>query len=72
MKCIVSNVDKRLKNGNSIQYHEIGKDILRKCHNDLKENENWSYYHVPSKYNEYDNWGNKLNNIFKKKKNSKF
>jgi len=71
LKCIVSNVDKRLKNGNSIQYHEIGKDILRKCHNDLKENENWSYYHVPSKCNEYDNWGNKLNNIFKNIDNSK-
>lgn len=71
MKCIISNVDEKLKTNDKVKYHEIGRKVLRKCHDELKESDNWSYYHVPSKCNEYDIYGNKLNNIFKNIDNSK-
>lgn len=65
MKCIISNVKNKLNNKSKVKYHEIGKKVLRDCHDDLKKNHNWNYYHVQSKCNEYDNEGNKLNNVFK-------
>ena len=48
-----------------IDYHGIGKDILVKCHDKLKKENDWKYYHINSKCNEYDDKGKKLNNIFK-------
>lgn len=71
MKCIVSNVKDKLKNNNKIEYHDIGRELLGKCHSELKEKENWSYYHVPSTCNEYNVDGTKLNNIFQNFDNSK-
>ena len=71
LNCIVSNVKDKLKDNEKFKYHEIGKNILKKCHDKLKESENWNYYHVQSKCNEYDNEGNKLNDIFKSYDHSK-
>lgn len=71
LKCIISNVEEKLKNKDKVKYHEIGKSVLKKCHDQLRESDNWSYYHVPSKCNEYDIHGNKLNNIFSNIDNSK-
>lgn len=71
LNCIISNVDEKLKNNTKVNYHDIGRSVLRKCHDQLRKSDNWSYYHVPSKCNEYDNNGNKLNKIFDKIDNSK-
>jgi hypothetical protein len=71
LKCIISNVEDKLKNKDKVQYHEIGRNVLKKCHDQLRDSDNWSYYHVPSKCNEYDTHGNKLNNIFTNIDNSK-
>jgi hypothetical protein len=64
MKCIKDNAIEKIENQNKIEYHGIGKDILAKCHDKLKKEKNWSYYHVGSKCQEYDSFGNKLNRIF--------
>jgi len=71
LECILSNVKDKLKNQDKVKYHEIGKQALRKCHDQLKKTDNWDYYHVTSKCNEYDNDGNKLNNIFKEYNHNK-
>ena len=71
LQCILSNVKSKLNNSDKVQYHEIGRKVLKDCHDKLRESENWSYYHVPSKCNEYDINGNKLNNIFTNIDNSK-
>jgi len=65
MKCIISNAHDKINNKDGFKYHDIGRETLRKCASKLKENENWSYYHVPSTCNEYDEHGHKLNKIFK-------
>ena len=70
MQCIISKVKDKINSNDKVKYHEIGRSTLKKCHDELRESENWSYYHVPSKCNEYDNNGNKLNNIFKDFDNS--
>lgn len=64
MKCIISNVKDKVKNNGTVKYHEIGRTVLKKCHDHLREKDNWSYHHVPSKCNEYNDDGTKLNNIF--------
>ena len=71
MQCIVSKVKDKINSNDKVKYHEIGRSTLKKCHDELRKSENWSYYHVPSKCNEYDDCGNKLNNIFKNFDNSK-
>jgi hypothetical protein len=71
MKCIISNVKDKVKNNAKINYHDIGKKVLNTCHDKLRDKDNWTYYHVPSKCNEYNDDGTKLNNIFKNFDNSK-
>ena len=65
LKCIISNAQDKIQNKNGFRYHDIGRETLRKCASELKEKYNWSYYHVPSTCNEYDEHGHKLNKIFK-------
>ena len=65
LKCIKNNALEKINNQEKIRYHGIGKDVLKECHDNLKNKKNWKYYHVNSKCNEYDSYGNKLNNIFK-------
>jgi hypothetical protein len=49
----------------NLPYHSIGKVLLASCYSDLnKDGKSWDYHHVPSKCQEYDSEGNKLNNIF--------
>ena len=64
LKCIIDEASLKIKNKDSFQYHDIGKEALRKCATKLKEENDWSYTHIPSKCNEYDEHGNKLNRIF--------
>lgn len=67
IKCVKKTAyDKILnsnKNNKNLPYHDIGKVILNDCYNKLKKKDNWSYFHVPSKCQEFDTKGNKLNNI---------
>lgn len=65
LKCIKDSALEKINTKGKLNYHGIGKDVLKQCHDYLKENSNWDYYHVNSKCNEYDSQGNKLNNIFK-------
>ena len=70
IKCIKNNAIDKIQNQNNIEYHGIGKQILAKCHDKLKKEEDWDYYHVNSKCQEYDSEGNKLNRIFNKFNNN--
>ena len=70
LKCIKDSALEKINTQGKINYHGIGKDVLKQCHDHLKESKNWDYYHVNSKCNEYDSEGNKLNNIFKKFNNN--
>ena len=65
IKCIKDKAKEKLEKGNQINYHGIGKDLLQECHDNLRRKEDWVYYHVPSKCQEYDTKGNKLNDIMK-------
>ena len=66
MKCVKKNAEDQIQNNDKISYHGIGKVILGKCYDKLKKEDNWDYYHVSSKCQEYDTGGNKLNNIMDK------
>jgi hypothetical protein len=66
IKCVKKSAEKEIQNNNKISYHGIGKVILGKCYDKLKKEDNWDYYHVSSKCQEYDTKGNKLNNIMNK------
>lgn len=47
-----------------LPYHSIGKVILNECYEKLNtDGKEWNYEHIPSKCQEYDSDGNKLNNI---------
>ncbi len=47
-----------------LPYHSIGKVLLSECYNEMNRNgKEWDYAHIPSKCQEYDSHGNKLNNI---------
>jgi len=70
IKCIKNSAIDKIENQNDIAYHGIGKQILAKCHDKLKKEKDWTYYHVKSKCQEYDSNGNKLNNIFNKFNNN--
>jgi len=65
IKCVKESAYNKIlktnKNNKKLPYHDIGKVILNDCYNKLKDN--WSYFHVPSKCQEFDTKGNKLNNI---------
>ena len=68
IKCVKGNAERKIMEANSrkvqLPYHEIGKVILSECYEKLNNgNGGWSYEHIPSKCQEYDTVGNKLNNI---------
>jgi len=67
IKCVKNTAYKKIleanKNNKKLPYHSIGKAVLQKCYNKMNENEKWSYAHIPSKCQEFDTKGNKLNNI---------
>ena len=70
IKCIKSSAEKKIvdanENDTNIPYHSIGKVILGECYDKLNKETGWNYYHVPSKCQEFDTKGNKLNNIMTK------
>jgi len=68
IKCVKQKAHNKIMQSNSsktkLPYHSIGKAILQECYKDLnKDGTKWSYSHIPSKCQEYDTKGNKLNNI---------
>ena len=67
IKCVKNTAYKKIleanKNNKKLSYHSIGKIVLQKCYNKMNENKKWSYAHIPSKCQEFDTKGNKLNNI---------
>lgn len=67
IKCIknkaLQKINESITNKTKLPYHSIGKVILSDCYDKLSKENNWDYYHVPSKCQEYDTKGNKLNNI---------
>jgi len=68
IKCVKNRALEKINESNAnnkpLPYHSIGKVILSECYNELnKENNKWSYKHIPSKCQEFDTKGNKLNNI---------
>jgi mannosyltransferase OCH1-like enzyme len=67
MKCIKNKAEEKINESNlnkqKLPYHSIGKVILSECYDKLHKTNSWDYYHVPSKCQEYDTKGNKLNNI---------
>ena len=58
-----SKIMNSLDNHTKLPYHSIGKVILKECYEDLNKKHDWNYVHIPSKCQEYDTKGNKLNNI---------
>jgi hypothetical protein len=70
IKCVKSSaLNKILKlnesDDNKISYHDLGKVILNDCYKKLNKQSGFKYAHIPSKCQEYDTSGNKLNNIMK-------
>jgi hypothetical protein len=68
IKCVKNKAHTKImeykKQNKKLPYHSIGKQILAECYEDLNvDGEKWDYHHVPSKCQEYDSQGNKLNNI---------
>ncbi len=68
MKCVRENaageIVKSGENGGELEnYHAIGKMGLKKCIAEMPEG--WDYLHLPSTCQEYDDAGNKLNNIMR-------
>jgi hypothetical protein len=68
IKCVKSSaLNKILKlnesDDNKISYHDLGKVILNDCYEKLNKTSSFKYSHIPSKCQEYDTIGNKLNNI---------
>jgi hypothetical protein len=70
IKCVKGNAERKIMEANlrktQLPYHEIGKVILSECYDKLNSGsgkDKWSYEHIPSKCQEYDTLGNKLNNI---------
>jgi hypothetical protein len=67
IKCVKYKAAEKINNLNKynkkISYHGIGKEILQDCYNILNKENNWDYAHIPSKCQEFDTKGNKLNNI---------
>jgi hypothetical protein len=67
MKCVNDNAQNIIQEkGNDFSYHEIGKVGLQKCIEVMQNKDNdWDYIHIPSTCQEYDDEGNKLNNIMR-------
>jgi hypothetical protein len=68
IKCVKESAYEKImeyKEANiKLPYHSIGKVILHECYEKLNQDgKEWKYVHIPSKCQEYDNNGNKLNNI---------
>ena len=68
IKCVknraLQKINESNENNKPLPYHSIGKVILSDCYNEMnKDNNKWSYKHIPSKCQEFDTKGNKLNNI---------
>ena len=67
IKCVKYKATQKINDLNNynkkISYHGIGKEILQDCYNILNKESNWDYAHIPSKCQEFDTKGNKLNNI---------
>ena len=67
IKCVKEKAYNKIlesnKNNELLPYHSIGKVILKECYEDMNKKNNWSYAHIPSKCQEFDTKGNKLNNI---------
>ena len=64
IKCIKDKAYDKITSSKNIPYHSIGKVVLNECYNDLSKDD-WTYTHIPSKCQEYDTKGNKLNDIMK-------
>ena len=68
IKCVKNEADIIINNLNfngNVDYHNLGKVLLDKCYQKLNKKTGWTYYHISSKCQEYDNNGQKLNNILK-------
>jgi len=67
IKCVKKRAEKKINDLNNdnkkISYHGIGKEILQECYNEMNKESEWTYTHIPSKCQEFDTKGNKLNNI---------
>ena len=67
IKCVKSKAYNKILETNrkneKLPYHSLGKVILEECYNKLNKDNEWSYTHIPSKCQEFDTKGNKLNNI---------
>jgi hypothetical protein len=67
IRCVKENAEKKINDLNNynkkISYHGIGKDILSECYDEMNKDSEWTYAHIPSKCQEFDTKGNKLNNI---------
>ena len=69
IKCVRNRSLKKIldsnENNSRLPYHSIGKELLSSCYNKLNKETKWTYTHIPSKCQEYDTKGNKLNDIMK-------
>ena len=67
IKCVRETAYNKIEetniNNQRLPYHSLGKVILSECYDKLNKETNWSYAHIPSKCQEFDTKGNKLNNI---------
>ena len=67
IKCVketaLNKINETNKNNKELSYHSIGKVVLQECYEKMNKNKGWSYAHIPSKCQEFDTSGNKLNNI---------
>jgi len=67
IKCVKNKAYNKIIESNTknrkLPYHSIGKVILQECYDELNKDKKWDYAHIPSKCQEYDTKGNKLNNI---------
>jgi mannosyltransferase OCH1-like enzyme len=67
IKCVKNSALEKIlesnDNNQKLPYHSIGKELLNKCYKKLNDEKDWNYTHIPSKCQEYDTKGNKLNNI---------
>lgn len=67
IKCVkesaLNKINETNKNNKELSYHSIGKVVLQECYEKMNKNKKWSYAHIPSKCQEFDTNGNKLNNI---------
>ena len=64
LQCIKNKCIQMINNPD-LDYHDLGRVALSECYDKLNKENNWTYHHVPSRCQEYDSYGNKLNNIFK-------